>query len=101
MNTLQDLEKNASQAAKLLKVMSNENRLMILCALLENPLSVSALNQVIPLSQSALSQHLQTLRKAQLVSTKKEGVSIVYSVNGDKSIKILHTLKEIFCPESP
>jgi ArsR family transcriptional regulator, virulence genes transcriptional regulator len=97
MSTFQELEKNASQAANLLKVMSNENRLMILCTLLEHPLSVSELNQQIPLSQSALSQHLHTLRKAQLVKTEKNGVSVIYSVNGDQSIQILHTLKNIFC----
>jgi len=99
MNALQDLEKNASQAAKLLKTMGNEKRLMILCSLLNKPLSVSALNELVPLSQSALSQHLHTLREAQLVKAKKEGLSVIYSVNGDDSIKVLHVLKEIFCSE--
>jgi len=99
MNSIKDLQENASLASKLLKVMSNESRLMILCTLLEKPLSVSELNKFIPLSQSALSQHLNTLRESQLVKTEKEGVSVIYSLNGSQSIKILHTLKEIFCPE--
>ena len=51
MNKLDELQKNASNAARLLKAMSNENRLMILCALLGNELSVGELNDLVPLSQ--------------------------------------------------
>ena len=59
--TNQDLEKlrdNASKAENLLKAMSNTNRLMILCSLIDQEFTVSELNEMVPLSQSALSQHL-------------------------------------------
>ncbi|MGL4900604.1 MAG: ArsR/SmtB family transcription factor, partial [Shewanella sp.] len=61
---------NAESAAKWLKAIANPYRLMILCLLLDNELSVSELNATVPLSQSALSQHLAVLRAEDLVDTR-------------------------------
>jgi len=100
--TEQDLElmsQNAGQAAKLLKAMSNENRLIILCSLIGTELSVSQLNELVPLSQSALSQHLAALRKADLVSIRRESQTIFYQVEGEAPTRVIRVLKDVFCPE--
>lgn len=101
MNTqdLQQLINSAKEASSLLKAMSNQYRLMILCALQEDELSVSELNERIPLSQSALSQHLAALREANLVVTRRDAQAIYYQVNGKEPATILAVLKELFCPE--
>ncbi|MFL0809757.1 MAG: metalloregulator ArsR/SmtB family transcription factor [Agarilytica sp.] len=100
--TAQDLAalaSSAGKAAELLKAMSNENRLMILCSLMDGELSVSELNKRVPLSQSALSQHLAALRKAGLVATRRESQTIFYSVQSQAALEIIVVLKNTFCPE--
>ena len=56
-----DMQLHASDAAGLMKALGNESRLMILCVLAEGERSVSDLNTIVPLSQSALSQQLARL----------------------------------------
>ena len=73
---LQELQKHSAEAADLLKQLGNQNRLMILCSLINGGLSVTALNQITDLSQSALSQHLASLRKDELVQTRREAQTI-------------------------
>ncbi len=97
---MEALKKNAAQAADLMKQMSNESRLMILCSLLGKELSVGELNELIPLSQSALSQHLAVLRKSGLVNTRKEAQSVFYAVTSDAPEQIIAVLKRIYCPET-
>ncbi|MDX8385210.1 MAG: metalloregulator ArsR/SmtB family transcription factor [Gallionella sp.] len=99
MDNLETLQQNAADAANLLKAMSNESRLMILCALLGNEMSVGELNALIPLSQSALSQHLAALRKSALVTTRKEAQTVYYSVASDSPAKVIEVLKSIYCPD--
>ncbi|MEH6567445.1 MAG: metalloregulator ArsR/SmtB family transcription factor [Halioglobus sp.] len=93
-----ELKEHASEAARMLKSLSNENRLMILCSLIEGELSVSELNLRIPLSQSALSQHLGYLRGQDLVATRRESQTIYYQLKGDKAIQIIQVLQTIYCP---
>lgn len=88
---------NAQKAEALLKMMANKNRLMILCSLMEEELSVSELNETVPLTQSALSQHLASLRKANVVATRREGQTIYYKVVDDKVKAILLKLYQLFC----
>ncbi len=99
MSDFSGLENNVSAATTLLKSMSNESRLMILCMLQGNEMSVSELNQQLPLSQSALSQHLAALRKAGLVSTRKEAQTVYYRVANDSSARVITVLKSLYCPE--
>jgi len=96
---LEMMTQNAGHAAALLKAMSNESRLMILCSLLGSELSVKQLNEVVPLSQSALSQHLAALRKADLVSIRRESQTIFYRVKGEAPARVIAVLKDLFCPE--
>ena len=96
MNT-DDMKNNAGQAVGLLKQLANENRLWILCQLLEGELSVGELNQRVELSQSALSQHLAKLRQDGLVSTRKDGLNVYYSLDNPAVAKVLETLHGIYC----
>mgnify|MGYP006080704567 CR=1 FL=1 len=96
ISTLQD---NASTVAAILQQLGNENRLMIACTLIDNEMSVGELNKLIPLSQSALSQHLANLRKANLVSTRRQGQTIYYSMASAEVKQLMLALKQIFCPD--
>ncbi len=93
------MQQHARQAANMLKKLGNEYRLLILCTLMKGELSVGELNEMIPLSQSSLSQHLASLRAAELVQTRRESQTIYYSLRGDEAIKIISVLQSIYCPE--
>lgn len=91
------LEENAEKASGLLKSMSHPSRLMVLCHLMRGECPVSTLNQAIPLGQSALSQHLASLRDAGLVETRRESQVIHYRLNSKAVSEILAALYRIYC----
>lgn len=91
-----ELLAHTSQAASLLKAISNEHRLMILCSLQSGELSVGALNKCVSLSQSALSQHLAVLRKDNLVATRRDSQTIYYSIADDRVMMLMQTLQKMF-----
>ncbi|WP_062060748.1 ArsR/SmtB family transcription factor [Cellvibrio sp. OA-2007] len=99
--SMNDMQIHAQAAASLLKALANENRLMILCTLITGEMSVGELNEQVPLSQSALSQHLASLREAGLVNTRKEAQTVYYSLQGDEAQKIIAVLQSIYCPTEP
>ena len=93
-----ELAARAAQAAALLKALSNEHRLLILCHLIsERELTVGQLVDKIGLSQSALSQHLARLREEGLVSFRRESQTLFYCVSDPRAAGILERLREIFC----
>ncbi|ACR14019.1 ArsR/SmtB family transcription factor [Teredinibacter turnerae] len=98
-NPQEALAAHAKNAAALLKELGNESRLMVCCCLGDKELSVGELNQMVPLSQSALSQHLARLREADLVATRKEGQTVYYRLQGTNALKLIATLKSIYCPD--
>jgi len=87
----------ADAAAELLKVLGHPARLRILCLLVEGERSVGAINAEIPLSQSALSQHLALLRGNGLVETRREAQTIFYSLADGPARAILGTLHDLYC----
>ncbi len=89
----------ASEAARFLRALANEQRLMILCRLSGGEMSVSALQAGTALSQSALSQHLAVLRTDGLVATRREGQSIHYRIADPAVLQLIAALAGIFCPE--
>ena len=90
----------AGQAAALMKALSNEHRLLILCHLIAaGELPVGALVGQIGLSQSALSQHLARLREEGLVSFRRESQTLYYRVADPRAGQLLQLLRDIFCPE--
>ena len=94
---IEEMRAHAADAAGLMKALGNESRLMILCTLVEGERSVSELNAVIPLSQSALSQQLARLRSQGLVETRRESQTIYYSLAPGPADKIIHVLHDIYC----
>lgn len=92
-----DMQLHAADAAGLMKALGNESRLMILCVLAEGERSVSDLNTIIPLSQSALSQQLARLRQQGLVKTRRESQTIFYSLADGPADRIITLLHEIYC----
>lgn len=97
MVDIQQLQENARKASTLLKAMSNEHRLLILCQLLDGEKSVGELERLIGLSQSALSQHLARLRRDSLVKTRRQAQTIFYSVAGEEASAVISTLYGLYC----
>lgn len=91
-------EASAGQAARLLRALSNERRLMILCQLGDRELSVGQIQALVGLSQSALSQHLAVLREQGVVATRREGQTIFYRLSDAAAARVVATLADIFCP---
>ncbi len=91
------LYENAEKASGLLRTMSNQWRLLILCHLSQGEMSVHQLEDVIGLSQSALSQHLAILRRERLVRTRREAQSIIYSLASPEASAVMQTLYAIYC----
>jgi len=93
------LEENAGDAAEFLKLMANEHRLLILCHLAtKGEMTVGNLADAVGLSQSALSQHLARLRDDELVAFRREAQTLHYRVADRRAVRLLKTLKQIFCP---
>ena len=89
---------NAGEAAALLKTLSNEHRLLILCNLIaEDEMTVGELVKRIGLSQSALSQHLAKLRDEGLVDFRREAQTLFYRVCDDRAASVLLLLHDMFC----
>lgn len=93
---LEKMHKHVNSATRLLKSMANESRLMILCQLAQEELSVTDLGKRLPLSQSALSQHLSILRREGLVKTRREAQYIWYSLDSSEVESLIETLCELF-----
>ncbi|WP_371258363.1 ArsR/SmtB family transcription factor [Magnetospira sp. QH-2] len=92
------LERNVREASGLLKCLSNDRRLMIVCELSSGEKSVGALEERVGLTQSALSQHLARLRKDGIVRTRRDSQRIYYSLVDANVTRMLETLAELYCP---
>lgn len=94
-----ELERKAGEAAGLLKLLANENRLLILCRLaMAGEMSVTALVEAAGLSQSALSQHLAKMRDDGLLVTRRDAQTIYYRIADPNAARLLALLKDIYCP---
>jgi DNA-binding transcriptional ArsR family regulator len=96
----EDMDKmmsSACDASALLKAISHEGRLMILCALVTGEKSVTELEQLLHARQAAVSQQLARLRMEGLVTPRREGKAIYYSLADDRPRRILEVIYEMFC----
>lgn len=91
------MTRRAAEAARLLKALSHETRLLLLCHLVEGEFSVGELNERVPVSQSVLSQHLRVLRQDNLVQTRRESQTIYYRLADDRAERVLAVLYDMFC----
>ena len=94
---LEQMQLHAKDAAGLMRALGNESRLMVLCTLAEGERSVGELNEIVPLSQSALSQQLARLRREGLVRTRRESQTIFYSLCPGPADRVIHLLHDIYC----
>jgi DNA-binding transcriptional ArsR family regulator len=95
---LKSLARQAGEASRLLKLLGNEKRLLILCFLAaRGEMTVGELVEVAKLSQSALSQHLARLRADRLVTFRRASQTLHYSIADRRALRVLHLLKEIYC----
>jgi ArsR family transcriptional regulator len=94
------LAASAGAAAGLLRALANENRLMILCKLIEGERPVGELVAAVGLSQSALSQHLAKLRADRLVATRRQSQTIYYRLASPEAIRVMQLLADIYCAPS-
>ncbi|MEZ5810117.1 MAG: metalloregulator ArsR/SmtB family transcription factor [Rhizobiaceae bacterium] len=94
---LEQINASASEAADLLAVLANANRLMVLCHLLKKEMAVGPLAEAVGMTQSALSQQLARLRALKLVETRRDGRTIYYRLASREVAMILETLYDMFC----
>jgi len=91
------MRRHATRASALLKVLANDKRLLVLCDLAKNgERSVSELEEVSGLSQSALSQHLAKMRHHDIVTTRRAAQTIYYSLASPETRTVIDTLCAIF-----
>jgi DNA-binding transcriptional ArsR family regulator len=96
MNT-DSIKSNLQEASGLLKAMSNEHRLLILCNLVEGEKTVRELESLVGLRQTTLSQHLARLRYEGLVSTRRAAQNIYYSISSNEGNQLLDAIHGMFC----
>lgn len=95
----QFMQTGAAQAVALLRALGNEHRMLVLCLLMaQGEMTVGALLEYVPLSQSALSQHLARMREEGLVGFRRESQTLHYRVINPDVAQLIGTLRQMFCP---
>ncbi len=89
----------AAEATAMLRALANEDRLLLLCALSQGERSVGELEALLDLHQPSLSQQLGVLRTEGLVSTRREGKYIFYSIDNPEVLALLKALYKLYCPQ--
>ena len=95
-----DLEKmkaSAGKACQMMKVLSNPDRLMLLCQLSQGEKRVGELEEILGIVQPTLSQQLTVLREEELVTTRRDGKSIYYQIASPQALAVMNVLFEQFC----
>lgn len=93
------LRRAAGQAVAALKVLANEDRLLLLCQLSQGEMAVGELEEVLGIRQPTLSQQLGVLRGEGVVDTRRDGKRIFYSVADPRLLQVLAVLYDLYCPK--
>ena len=92
------MEERAKKIAELLRMLANEHRLLILCALLNGRLTVGEIHQYTPnITASALSQHLSQM--VGILSSEKQGMNVFYWIQDDRVISLIEAIKKEYCQD--
>ncbi len=94
---LVDMHKAADQACRLMKVLANSDRLMLLCELAQGEKCVSELEVLLGIVQPTLSQQLTVLRNEELVTTRREGKNIYYQISSPEALAVMQVLYKTYC----
>ncbi|MCH7336851.1 metalloregulator ArsR/SmtB family transcription factor [Acinetobacter sp. NIPH 2699] len=97
---IEAMRASASNVVNVLKSLANTDRLIILCHLTQKELNVTQIAELTNIVQPTLSQQLMMLRKSNVVSTRRDGKQIFYSILDPKLAIILNTLYEHYCPKT-
>ena len=98
--TQEELKEIAQEASGFLKQLANEQRLMILCNLIDGAKTVSQLQVLVGLEQSAISQHLAKLREQNIIQANRQSQSKYYSIVDEKALKVIELLHTMYCTPS-
>ena len=93
----EEMKKQAREASAVLKAIANENRLLILCSIVEDDFTVNQLAEITGSAQSAVSQHLKVLSEQKIVSPKTIGKKIIYKITDPRVNAILVLMHALFC----
>lgn len=92
------MEERAKKVAELLKLLANEHRLLLLCALMKGRLTVGEIHKYVPnITASALSQHLNQMKTAGILSSEKHGMNVIYWIRDERVIVLIESIKEQYC----
>ena len=95
------MEEQARKIAELLKLLANEHRLLILCALMQEPLTVGQIHTHTPgISGPALSQHLSQLKAAGILDSEKQGMNVRYWIRDERILPLMEALRQQYCTEA-
>ncbi len=97
---MEEMKERAKEISELLKVLSNENRLLILCELVKGERSVNALLLRLDISQSGISQHLAILKAHGILNYEKRAQTVFYSIKDERIVSLMSCMKELYC-DSP
>ena len=94
---LDKMKASAGKACQMMKVLSNPDRLMLLCQLSQGEKRVGELEEILGIVQPTLSQQLTVLREEELVTTRRDGKSIYYQIASPQALAVMNVLFEQFC----
>ena len=94
---LKKMQSSADDACRLMKVLSNRDRMMLLCQISQGEICVGELEEVLDIHQPTLSQQLTVLRNEDLVETRREGKQIYYSLANSPALDVMNALYQNYC----
>jgi len=94
---LAHMQSGAAEACRLMKVLSNPDRLLLLCQLSQGEKRVGELEEILGIVQPTLSQQLSLLRDEELVSTRRDGKNIYYQMTSPRALAVMQVLYQHFC----
>ena len=97
LTDISTLRESANNACSLLKVLANEDRLLILCQLTQGEKNVGEIEELVNIAQPSLSQQLTVLRQEGIVNTRRKGKYIYYSLASFEIIQIMQTMSKLYC----
>ncbi|TNE40666.1 MAG: ArsR family transcriptional regulator [Alphaproteobacteria bacterium] len=96
---INEMQRAASQASTLMKALSSETRLMLLCKIREGEISVNSLAGTFEMLPASVSQQLALLRKDGLVRTRRDGQTIYYALAGNEAERVISLLYDLYCTD--
>lgn len=94
---LKKMQSSADDACRLMKVLSNRDRVMLLCQMSQREMCVGELEECLDIHQPTLSQQLTVLRNEDLVVTRREGKQIYYSLSNRVVLEVMNVLYQNYC----